>query len=181
MPGWPGCPPEIQATSEFYFWTNRQLHESKNIDSGNTSDKRILLWDQPTVTRIQEYRFRKYKQRVSFPFGLNDSCTNQTILTLEMHATDDIYFWTERQLHDRKGFDAGSASVRRLLLLDRTTVTQSERLQCRKCEREASSLFKTLTKNRVSHLTPHRDGGGAPLTGGVELGGGGPCTGRLRR
>ena len=36
-------------------WTNRQLHESKNIDSGNTSDKRILLWDQPTVTRIKEY------------------------------------------------------------------------------------------------------------------------------
>ena len=132
----------MQATSKVFLWTKRQLHESQNIDSGNargsefcfcterqlcesehvdtgnTSDKQILLRDQPTVTRIQEYRFRKYKQRVSFPFGLNDSCTNQTILTLEMHATDDIYFWTERQLHDRKEFDAGSASVRRLLLLD---------------------------------------------------------------
>ena len=93
-------------------------HESEHVDTGSTSDKQILLWDQPTVTRIQEYGFRKYKQRMSFAFGLNDSCTNQNILTPEMQAKDEIYFWTKRQLHDRKEFDAGSASVRRLLLLD---------------------------------------------------------------
>ena len=101
-------------------------HESEHVDTGSTSDKQILLWDQPTVTRIQEYGFRKYKQLMSFAFGLNDSYTNQNMLTPEMQATDDIYFWTERQLHESEHIDTGNASERRHLLLDRTTVTRSE-------------------------------------------------------
>ena len=147
MPGWPGCPPEIQATSEFYFWTNRQLHESKHIDSGSTSNKRFLLLDRPTVTRIKEHRFRKLKRQLSFTFVLNDSCTNQNILTPEIQAASNFYFWTnrqlhelrnidsevqatgefcfwtERQLHESEDIDTGNAGVRRLLLSDRTTVT----------------------------------------------------------